>query len=637
MTTVGTTTGKRQLDLIDQQQQQQQQFETQNANNTRPKDSTENATTNPMKKQDLDNKTNTEQSNGNSKKKQLLDPEARNKRTAQNRAAQRAFRERKERKMKELEEKVANLTKIQKQNEIESEFLRSQLITLVNELKKYKPNNENASKVLNYISNSNSNSNPDLNLNSKFSPMESDASAMKRSTGSVSSGDSNSRTMTSMDAPSMSTTTSVQSNPLNLKPHNNMTLNDILPPATTVASTSTLDANPSSTLFDSLLANDDLFTQQLMSFANNANNNNNNNDSVTTLDNSNTQQQNLQQPQITPPIEDSNLISNSFDFNDKFDEQVSDFCGKMSMACGTRSNPIPKSKSNVSTPQSIMNSNNKSPISPLNDSTLAKSNVITTSNIFDHQSNTPQAINSNLTNTWGIPSASPNSNDSSPNNIVPTQDNSNVNMNFGQLGFMMDSPQFQNIDLSLPIENDKFSASNFKKPSLPFINPTLAFPNDDLFNKNNSNNDNNNNTTTTHDESDLLSQFLANDYSNTISTNNLMNSDDDEDEDDDDYEKKLVANNLINEEPSSTNKNNNLTSTSKEQENNDFDDFIVPSRDGGLLRCSEIWDRITAHPKYSELDIDGLCSELMTKAKCSERGVVVNAEDVQMALTKHMS
>lgn len=46
------------------------------------------------------------------------------------------------------------------------------------------------------------------------------------------------------------------------------------------------------------------------------------------------------------------------------------------------------------------------------------------------------------------------------------------------------------------------------------------------------------------------------------------------------------------------------------------------------MRCSEIWDRITSHPKYTEIDIDGLCKELQTKAKCSEKGVVINVNDV---------
>ena len=58
---------------------------------------------------------------------------------------------------------------------------------------------------------------------------------------------------------------------------------------------------------------------------------------------------------------------------------------------------------------------------------------------------------------------------------------------------------------------------------------------------------------------------------------------------------------------------------------------IVPAPEKGL-KCSEIWERITNHPKYTEIDIDGLCLELKSKAKCSERGVVVNSTDVNQLL-----
>lgn len=58
---------------------------------------------------------------------------------------------------------------------------------------------------------------------------------------------------------------------------------------------------------------------------------------------------------------------------------------------------------------------------------------------------------------------------------------------------------------------------------------------------------------------------------------------------------------------------------------------IVPAPEKAL-KCSEIWERITNHPKYTEIDIDGLCLELKSKAKCSERGVVVNSTDVNRLL-----
>lgn len=60
---------------------------------------------------------------------------------------------------------------------------------------------------------------------------------------------------------------------------------------------------------------------------------------------------------------------------------------------------------------------------------------------------------------------------------------------------------------------------------------------------------------------------------------------------------------------------------------------VVPAGDD-QVRCSEIWDRITTHPRYTDIDIDGLCSELKTKARCSELGVVLNNKDVDSLIER---
>ncbi|AET39144.1 bZIP transcription factor Ecym_4064 [Eremothecium cymbalariae DBVPG len=76
---------------------------------------------------------------GNKPGRKPLDTEAKNRRTAQNRAAQRAFRERKERKMKDLEDKVRKLEEQRLQSEREVQSLRNQVVSLLRELKKYRP------------------------------------------------------------------------------------------------------------------------------------------------------------------------------------------------------------------------------------------------------------------------------------------------------------------------------------------------------------------------------------------------------------------------------------------------------------------------------------------------------------------
>ncbi|KAH3661198.1 hypothetical protein OGAPHI_006605 [Ogataea philodendri] len=73
----------------------------------------------------------------------------------------------------------------------------------------------------------------------------------------------------------------------------------------------------------------------------------------------------------------------------------------------------------------------------------------------------------------------------------------------------------------------------------------------------------------------------------------------------------------------------------KKDDKNDNDaSETVPDTSKNLMKCSQIWERITTHPKFSELDIDGLCSELKMKAKCSEVGVVVDGKDVGDVLTR---
>ncbi|KAI9373569.1 transcription factor PAP1-domain-containing protein [Aspergillus egyptiacus] len=68
-----------------------------------------------------------------------------------------------------------------------------------------------------------------------------------------------------------------------------------------------------------------------------------------------------------------------------------------------------------------------------------------------------------------------------------------------------------------------------------------------------------------------------------------------------------------------------------DQIDNGLDDEVVPGEDKTqMLSCNKIWDRLQSMEKFrnGEIDVDNLCSELRTKARCSEGGVVVNQKDV---------
>ncbi|KAF3904036.1 hypothetical protein AA313_de0208702 [Arthrobotrys entomopaga] len=72
-------------------------------------------------------------------------------------------------------------------------------------------------------------------------------------------------------------------------------------------------------------------------------------------------------------------------------------------------------------------------------------------------------------------------------------------------------------------------------------------------------------------------------------------------------------------------------------EENDDDEEVVPADEpNSFLKCTQIWDKVQSHPKFAsgEIDMDNLCTELRAKAKCSEKGVVVDKKEVDKILNK---
>jgi len=50
------------------------------------------------------------------------------------------------------------------------------------------------------------------------------------------------------------------------------------------------------------------------------------------------------------------------------------------------------------------------------------------------------------------------------------------------------------------------------------------------------------------------------------------------------------------------------------------------------INTNKIWEKIASHPDFEQIDIDGLCGELRSKAKCSESGVVIHESELDRAL-----
>jgi len=68
----------------------------------------------------------------------------------------------------------------------------------------------------------------------------------------------------------------------------------------------------------------------------------------------------------------------------------------------------------------------------------------------------------------------------------------------------------------------------------------------------------------------------------------------------------------------------------------DYDDSLKPAKEN--MNCNQIWEKLQNCPKAQsgEFDLDGLCSELTKKAKCSGTGPVVGEKDFDSILNKYM-
>jgi len=68
------------------------------------------------------------------------------------------------------------------------------------------------------------------------------------------------------------------------------------------------------------------------------------------------------------------------------------------------------------------------------------------------------------------------------------------------------------------------------------------------------------------------------------------------------------------------------------------DDLIKEAVKAENYNCNKIWEKLQSCPSVQagEFDLDGLCSELQKKAKCSGQGPVVSETDFQTVVNKWM-
>ncbi|CAN8097971.1 unnamed protein product [Discula destructiva] len=74
-----------------------------------------------------------------------------------------------------------------------------------------------------------------------------------------------------------------------------------------------------------------------------------------------------------------------------------------------------------------------------------------------------------------------------------------------------------------------------------------------------------------------------------------------------------------------------------EAKNNDQTELVVTD-DGQYLTCNKIWEKLQNCPKVQngDFDLDGLCSDLQKKARCSGSGAVVDEKTFKDVMTKYL-
>ncbi|KAG0672957.1 hypothetical protein C6P42_003041 [Pichia californica] len=495
--------------------------------------------------------------------------EPKNKRTAQNRAAQRAFRERKEKRMLELEDKVKLLEQEKTQIANESELLRIQVKSLMKQLGKSINNDldeikySSSNRIINY-------DNDIHNYNEGD-----DLSSIRR--------------------------------------------NSLLDDRNTSSNSSISSITPGSSTSDDIFH----FPKSNSKLVN-----------INSISNANTQS-----------LELSDKLNNK-SFKDNYDEHI--FCKELSQVCGSSSCPIPKRN----TPKPTSNS----------PSTVASNNTNNTSNTNNTNNTNNNKTNNNLfTSTSSMTSPS----------IISSEISNNFNNSPFDKSLFDDSPNIgsdfnTNINFNLDIHNDRTndgsSTNDMLRESIGNGLDSYAFlDNNNNGNKNGNNNSNNNNNNNNINKNDEMNFLFDDDNKIQNNTNDLIqkkpeafqfdsdllnnnfetNLDLDFDTDDvfdtllkipfEDSD-KLSPSNKSNEIIVEIDGNDKVADKNEDKIGND--DETVPDNTQNLMKCSQIWERITTHPRFTDLDIDNLCDELKQKAKCSESGVVVDGTDVGKLLHK---
>lgn len=470
-----------------------------------------------------------------------LTSEPKNKRTAQNRAAQRAFRERKEKRMLELEDKVRALEQEKMQIANESELLRIQVKQLMGQLGR----NGTTGHI------------QGTGMRSETYPEElerEDSSSVRRDSSS------------------------------DEKSTNNTSSNSSVSSATPV----------------SFAEEGYNFTKPLPDTAS-------------------------RNPTTDYNLNLSNKLNNK-SFKDHYDEQI--FCKELGEVCGSKSCPFPKDKkaySSSTSPGTIFGNNQK----------YASTMSMTSNgnNTSGSSSNIAYQSASTMT-TPSVDSSSRSNNTKSP--FTSSLFDGSVN---GDQDILAEIGKDEiNANGNEDIKGNNNSIWNIGKglDSYAFLDSNKNNEMDFLFDDGKKVSHDTNTLIQSHPEA-----FQLDANSSLFNDNLTPDFDADVDFDNDDVFDDLLKlpyddlnfNNQLSEldHKQGDNKSGNASGVNNREAVTDLvtdENEEVPDTNQNLMQCSQIWERITTHPRFTDLDIDNLCDELKSKAKCSESGVVVDGGDV---------
>ncbi|CAB4253702.1 Cad1p [Maudiozyma barnettii] len=591
-----------------------------------------------------------------------IDTEAKNRRTAQNRAAQRAFRERKEQKLKSLESKISNLEKINEHSEYESELLKNHLNDLINEITKFRPKSQKDLQVLDLLTRNNivkeelriQNIQEDENIANLDNPK------------GIQSTDASTTTLSSPHGVQQTEVLPVnlkRDEPIGIKPE------PIYTPDTSNSPMSINSNNGNNnqgiteqSLFAAAAAEDIAAAMGNNNYMNttgvsnnnnisgacsggcnsNSNSNNSNSNSNSNSCNGGSSSGSSSAGSNMDIIDDLFNAAYSFDTSYQFGNNNND----ISLSASTKSHSDINSEYNMTNrfPDISNNTNIFSMYGNIGNNNAAT--TATTATPIDNNKSSafgqtiPQFTLNNLSNTWN------NNFTASVSDRIPSTQSSVVDGNdLAAIQYAFDVPPQMKTTVSDANNNNNnnnnktsTSTNDGNGPQfMSFLNTSLAFP--DM------------------EDNVLFREHIPDNASCSEPTPDCA-CHHNEDENEHEHEHpvfnngkpikcELLTRHIINDESiHSILRDKNFMATgdstvasacAADCDGKSCNKVVLPyDNAGNTMKCADLWRHITTLPKYSAVDIDNLCDELMTKINYSDEGITIKSRDFDTALRKQI-